>query len=359
MLNGLFDLARPALLMMEPERAHELTLLSLEKGLYPRRQGPDSEVLKQQVMGLDFPNPVGMAAGFDKNGRVPQALRNIGFGFAEVGTVTPLPQPGNLRPRIFRLIRDRAVINRLGFNNEGHQAVLSRLRSHEHQGIVGVNIGVNKDQTDQIADYESGLAAFSQVADYFMVNISSPNTPGLRDLQAPDNLDRLLQRLQKTRGEIYERSGRRPPVAVKLSPDMSVDDLPAIVDVLMSRSVDGICVSNTTLSRYGLRDQVTARESGGLSGRPLFEMSTAMLARVYLLSQGKVPLIGVGGISSGENALDKIKAGASLVQLYTGLIYEGAGLVGRIKSHLETYCLSHKISSISEVTGCDARKWAA
>lgn len=357
MLNGLFDLARPALLMMEPERAHELTLRSLERGLYPRQHGPDARVLRQSVMGLDFPNPIGIAAGFDKNARVPQAIRNIGFGFSEVGTVTPLPQPGNPRPRIFRLIRDRAVINRLGFNNEGHGAALSRLRRLKPTGIVGVNIGANKDQTDMTGDYVKGLEAFSSMAQYFMVNISSPNTPGLRDLQAADKLDRLLTRLQEARGDIFQSSGLRPPMAVKLAPDMAAEELPGIVEVLMSHSVDGICIANTTLSRDGLIDHLTAKESGGLSGQPLFEMSTRMLARVYILTEGKVPLIGVGGISSGRQALDKVKAGASLLQLYTGLVYEGAGLVGRIKSHLENYCLRHNIPSISEVTGCDARNW--
>ena len=309
-------------------------------------------------MGLDFPNPLGIAAGFDKNARVPQAIRNIGFGFSEIGTVTPKAQVGNPTPRIFRLIRDRAVINRLGFNNDGHDAALARLGAKRPGGVLGINIGANKDTDDKIADYVLGLQAFSELADYFMINISSPNTPGLRDLQAPDSLDELLGRVQGTRDEIESQTGDRPPIAVKLAPDVVDEDLPAIIEVLLKREVDAICVSNTTLTRDGLQDKITSGEAGGLSGRPLFDKSTRMLARVYRMTLGDVPLIGVGGIDSPERALDKMKAGASLLQLYTGLIYEGPGLVGRINAHLEGYCQAQGLSSISDVIGVDAEKWA-
>ena len=358
MLNGFFDLARPLLLTIEPERAHEMTLRSLEKGLYPRQSGVDSTLLGQKVMGLDFPNPLGIAAGFDKNARVAQAILNIGFGFSEIGTVTPLAQPGNPGPRIFRLIRDRAVINRLGFNNEGHGAALTRLGRHRPSGILGVNIGANKDQDDKIADYVQGLRVFSQLADYFMINISSPNTPGLRDLQAPETLNELLVRVNIVRDEIFEAAGVRPPMAVKLAPDVADGDLAGIVEVLLNHKVDAICISNTTLIRDAVVDQKTAQEAGGLSGRPLFDISTRMLARVYQLTEGAIPLIGVGGIDSPERALEKMKAGASLIELYTGLIYEGPGLVGRIKAHLEEHCKTHKLSSISDVVGSDVSKWA-
>ena len=286
MLNGFFDLARPLLLTIEPERAHELTLRSLEKGLYPHQKGVDARLLGQTVMGLEFPNPLGIAAGFDKNARVPQAVRNIGFGFSEIGTVTPEAQSGNRGPRIFRLIRDRAVINRLGFNNEGHAAALARLSRARPDGVLGINIGANKDQADKIADYVQGLRVFSGIADYFMINISSPNTPGLRDLQAPEILGELLDRVGAARDEIFGATGARPPMAVKLAPDVAVDDLPGIIDVLMAQNVDAICISNTTLVRDGLVDQVTAREAGGLSGRPLFERSTRMLAQVYQMTDG-------------------------------------------------------------------------
>ena len=371
MLNGFFDLARPLLLTVEPERAHEMTLRSLERGLYPRQSGADPVVLGQKVMGLEFPNPLGIAAGFDKNARVPQAVRNIGFGFSEIGTVTPLAQSGNPSPRIFRLIRDRAVINRLGFNNEGHDAALARLKRGRPDGILGINIGANKDADDKIADYVLGLRRFFEIADYFMINISSPNTPGLRDLQAPETLTELLSRVQAAREEICSNVavaqagdargsvGAAPPMAVKLAPDVAFEDLPGIVDVLIAHKVDAICVSNTTLARDGLSDQVTAGEMGGLSGRPLFERSTQMLARVYQMTEGRIPLIGVGGIDSPERALDKMKAGASLLQLYTGLIYEGPGLVGRIKAHLEDHCKVNRLSSIGDVIGTESAAWAS
>jgi dihydroorotate dehydrogenase len=357
MLNRIFDLAPPLLSLLSPEQAHEATLKSLELGLFPRSP-PDHPSLASRFAGLALPNPIGIAAGFDKDARVADAVLSLGCGFAEVGTVTPRAQLGNPRPRIFRLRRDQAVINRLGFNNAGHQAALERLRwRFSPVGVIGVNIGANKDSEDRIADYVTGLETFNDVASYFTVNISSPNTPGLRDLQAPEALDALLTRLTQTRARLADQGKPRRPIVVKLSPDIAEEDLPAIVARLVAHAVDGIAVSNTTLSRAGLTDPA-AREAGGLSGRPLFHRSTAMLARVHRATGGTIPLIGIGGIDSGATALAKIRAGATLIQLYTGLIYQGPGLIARIKAHLEQAVRSAKASAISDFIGLDAETWA-
>ena len=360
MLKGLMTLARPALLALDPEKAHELTLRSLEQGIFPHG-GQNDHRLEQTVWGLRFKNPLGMAAGFDKNGRVTGPLFKMGFGFCEAGTVTPLPQDGNPRPRVFRLIKDRAVINRLGFNNQGHDALAARLVSRSHEGVLSINIGANKDSADRIEDYCSGLKRFYDVADFFTINISSPNTPGLRDLQAPDELDALLGKLMQVRAQIIDDEEEAPyrPVAVKLAPDIDEETLPAIIERLQAHKVDGIIVSNTTLSRKGLEDQKTAEQSGGLSGRPLFERSTRMLARTFQLTEGAIPLIGVGGIDSGESALAKLQAGASLIELYTGLIYEGPSLLTNIKRALIRHCEENDYSSISQVIGTKADEWAA
>jgi dihydroorotate dehydrogenase len=358
MLSALASLSRPFLLAVGPETAHELTLRALELGLYPRDAGVQDGVLETALWGLRFPNPIGVAAGFDKDARVPDALLGLGCGFTEVGTTTPLPQPGNPAPRVFRLISQRAVINRLGFNNEGHAAALRRLAARPKGGIVGVNIGANKESRDRAHDYVAGLETFYDVASYFTVNISSPNTPGLRDLQAPEALDDLLQRLLAARARKVAAGAPQRPIVVKLAPDLSDDALQATVATLVRHGVDGIAVSNTTLDRTGLSDPI-AKEAGGLSGRPLFHRSTVVLARVYRATEGKVPLIGIGGIDSPETALAKIEAGASLLQLYTGLIYEGPGLIGRIKAHLAKVCRARGLESISELTGTRAAEWAA
>ncbi|MEE9590493.1 MAG: quinone-dependent dihydroorotate dehydrogenase [Hyphomicrobiaceae bacterium] len=360
MLKDVFSLARPMLLALEPERAHEATLKSLEAGFYPKQAGPDPGSLAQDLLGLHFPNPLGIAAGFDKNARVPSQILNLGLGFAEIGTVTPEPQAGNPRPRVFRLIKDRGVINRLGFNNEGHAAALRRLEQREPgSGIVGVNIGANKDATDRIADYVAGLETFYRVASYFTVNVSSPNTPGLRDLQAPAALDDLLARLLAARQRLIDRGQPQRPIIVKLAPDIVDEDLPAITDRLVAHKVEGICVSNTTLARDHLGDPVLAKQAGGLSGRPLFERATRMLARVYELTDGSVTLIGVGGIDSGDTALAKVEAGASLLQLYTGLIFEGPSLVDRIKQRLDKAVAEAGFQNIGELVGRRAKDWVA
>jgi dihydroorotate dehydrogenase len=357
MMSGLASLALPFLHALEPERAHELTLRALEAGIYPR-SAPDDPRLAQTLWGLEFSNPVGIAAGFDKNARVADAILASGIGFAEVGTVTPRPQAGNPRPRVFRLPDDGALINRLGFNNEGHAAVLARLQRRRGRGVVGVNIGANRDSEDREADYVAGLEAFYGVADYFTVNVSSPNTPGLRDLQAPKALDALLARLMDARAERVKGGEPQTPIAVKLSPDIAEDDIAPIVACMVDREVDGVIVSNTTLARPGLTGNRHAGEGGGLSGRPLFHASTRLLAKVYVLTDGRLPLIGVGGIDSGEAALAKIEAGASLIQLYTGLVYQGPGLVTRIKEGLLAGLEQAGAASIGELTGTRARDWA-
>jgi dihydroorotate dehydrogenase len=358
MLEGVYGLARPLLARLEPERAHELTLRALTAGLYPRG-APDDPRLAAEAWGLAFPNPLGTAAGFDKDARVADAILAMGFGCAEVGTLTPRPQDGNPRPRVFRLMADRALINRMGFNNGGHAAALARLAARKAGGLVGVNVGANRDASDRAADYVEGVRCFWDVASYFTVNISSPNTPGLRDLQAPAALDALLARVLAARAEAMAQGRPRRPIVVKLAPDIAEADLAAVVEVLTARGVDGIAVGNTTLARPGLAGAALAGEAGGLSGRPLFQRSTVMLARVFRLTQGRVPLIGIGGIESGTTAIAKIEAGATLLQLYTGLVFEGPGLIARIKRDLVRYAKERSMARIGEATGRRAEEWAA
>lgn len=358
MLSTLYRLARPALFALSPEDAHEATLQALEYGVHPRQLGSDDPVLQQTVFGLDFPNPIGVAAGYDKDARVPDALLSMGCGFAEIGTVTPRPQPGNPKPRIFRLVEDRGLINRLGFNNGGHAAALARLEARKgSKGVVGVNIGANKDSPDRTDDYVTGIDTFTATASYFTVNISSPNTPGLRDLQTPAALDELLSRVMDARQRRVAMGEPKRPIIVKIAPDIAEADISPICERLLAHAVDAIAVSNTTLARDGLKD-VQAKETGGLSGRPLFRRSTNILARIFQETAGKMPLIGIGGIDSGEAALEKIEAGATLLQLYTGLVYSGPGLIGEIKSHLAREVRRRGYSDLGSLRGVNA-KWAA
>jgi dihydroorotate dehydrogenase len=352
-MNALYGLGQALLLAFDPERAHDLAVRSLELGLYPRAAEPDDPRLAQELWGLHFANPIGMAAGFDKDARVFGPLLAMGFGFVEVGTLTPKPQSGNPSPRIFRSAADAAIINRLGFNNEGQAAALTRLKGRR-AGLAGVNIGANKDSQDRAKDYALGVERMSAVADYLTINISSPNTPGLRDLQAPEALADLLARVQEAR----RRLEKRPPLLVKLSPDIEDEALPEVVQVIQAHAVDGIIVSNTTLSRDGLQDRSFAVEAGGLSGGPLFKRATRMLARVYRLTGGTLPLIGVGGISSGEDAIAKIEAGASLVQLYTGLVFEGPRLIGAIKRTLVEAMQKAGAPNITPLIGRRAEAWS-
>ncbi len=334
-MSALFGVARPLLHAMAPERAHDTTLMALKWGLGGHTPPTPDPVLRQRVLGLDFPNPLGLAAGFDKNAEVPDALLNLGFGFVECGTVTPLPQAGNPRPRIFRLPQDRAVINRLGFNNDGLEVVAARLKARWSSGggLVGANLGANKDSQDRTADYVQGLQTLYPYADYFTINVSSPNTPGLRGLQDREALEQLLGALIECRSRLGRDWGRRP-VLLKVAPDLGPGQAEDIAHVAMSLGIDGLIVSNTTVERPDSLRSPARSQRGGLSGAPLFAASTRLLSQFYRLTNGAVPLIGVGGIGDGAEAYAKIRAGASLVQLYTALIYEGPVLVAKILEDL-------------------------
>ena len=345
----LFPLARPLIGLLDPETAHGLTLQALRMGLGPRPRAADPASLAVDVLGLHFENPLGIAAGFDKNGEVPDAMLAMGMGFAEVGTVTPLPQAGNPRPRIFRLPAHRAVINRLGFNNQGHAALKRRLEARRARpGIIGVNIGANKDAADRIADYEAGIRAFEGLASYFTVNISSPNTPGLRALQNRAELETLVARV------LAARKGSTP-VLLKIAPELGPDELADIAEVALAQGLDGLIVSNTTIARGDLVSGVHAQETGGLSGAPLLAMSTAVLADIYRLTGGRLPLVGVGGISNGRDAYLKIRAGASLLQLYSALTYEGPGLIARIKRELAACLEADGFAHLKDAVGADVK----
>jgi len=359
MIDAFQSLARRGLFLLDPEAAHGLSVKALKTGLVPACAAPADPRLTQTVAGLTFANPLGMAAGYDKNAEVPEALLRLGFGFTEIGTVTPKPQAGNDKPRIFRLIEDDAVINRLGFNNEGHQAALTRLRGCSRDAMIGVNIGANKDSADRIADYVAGIRAFYGVARYFTANISSPNTPGLRDLQARESLAALLSAVLAARDEEAAKTGRRLPVFLKIAPDLTEEAMDDIAAEALSHALDGLIVSNTTLSRDGLRDQRQAKESGGLSGKPLFEKSTVVLAKMRQRVGPDLPIIGVGGVSSAETAAEKIRAGANLVQLYSCMVYEGPSLPGRIVRGLSDLCDRDKLSSIADIRGSRTDHWAA
>lgn len=351
-MTSLYRLIRPALRRLPGEAAHELTLRALEFGASrflagTAAQEPDPPVLAQRLWGLDFPNPVGLAAGYDKDARAPGAMHRFGFGFVEVGTVTPHPQPGNPKPRVFRLDEDQAIINRMGFNSGGLDAVVGRLSRHARSGIVGVNLGKNRDTDDAAADYAAGVRKAARVADYLVVNVSSPNTPGLRDLQHREVLGSLLRRLMSAR----EEADSRVPLLVKIAPDLTPEGRRDIVQVALNTGIDGLIVSNTTVERPSDLVGRHAHEAGGLSGRPLLAPSTALLADMYRLTQGRLPLIGVGGIASAADAYGKIRAGASLVQLYTGLVFAGPGLVSEIKSGLASLLARDGFGSIAEAVG--------
>jgi dihydroorotate dehydrogenase len=356
---GLFDrFARPILRAFEPEKAHFLTLQGLKYLPLPHAPGDDSR-LAIRAFGLNFPNPIGLAAGFDKNAQVPGALLRLGFGFIEIGTVTPRPQSGNPRPRIFRLDADGAVINRLGFNNDGEVAVLARLAARAAEaGIIGVNIGANRDSADRAGDYVRLIETFAPVASYVTVNVSSPNTPGLRDLQQAKSLGDLLARVIEARDRVTPRAGPTP-VLVKIAPDLSLGELDDIVGVVRARRADGMIVGNTTTGRPDLQERAKAMEQGGLSGRPLFALSTRMLAETFVRAESAFPLIGVGGIDSPASALQKIRAGASLVQLYTGLIFRGLSLLSQIKRELANALARGRRSSIADFVGADAAAMTA
>lgn len=355
-MSVLDRIGQKLLFTFDPEAAHGLSIAALRCGLPVAGRPPRDERLKVSVCGIDFPNPLGMAAGYDKNAEVPDALLGLGFGFAEVGTVTPLPQAGNPKPRIFRLTADQAVINRLGFNNEGHEAAERRLAARKGRpGIVGVNIGANKDSADRIGDYERGVARFAQYASYLTVNISSPNTPGLRNMQAREQLGELLSRVIAARAA----ASAKPPVFLKIAPDLVEAELEDIAAEVTEKQLDGVIVSNTTISRPTLRSAGVTGEAGGLSGKPLFERSTIVLAKMRKLLGPDRAIIGVGGVDSTDAALEKIRAGADLVQLYTGMIYAGPALPGRILTGMVSFADKERLTSIRALRDISLDKWAS
>lgn len=353
MMKGLWPLVRPVLRALDPERAHDLTLKALA-GMPMRRPKADDPRLAVEAFGLRFANPIGLAAGFDKNGTIAHRVHSLGFGFVEIGTLTPEPQDGNPKPRLFRLPEHGGVINRFGFNNVGHAEARATMR--KGSAMLGVNVGANKDAIDRIGDYVAGIRAFASEADYFAINVSSPNTPGLRDLQRPDALDELLARVIEARDMRIDTHGYRP-VLLKIAPDLTYDELDAIVAVARRRHLDGMIVSNTTVTRPEvIGENIHGKEKGGLSGKPLFALSTRMLAATFLRVERQFPLIGVGGIDGVSTAWTKIEAGATLLQLYSGLVFEGPSLVTTIKAGLVAELRNG--SSLATRVGAAAADWA-
>ncbi len=351
-MPNLYPLIRPLLDWLPPEAARDLTVRALEGGLgrlltAGAARQPDPPILAQRLWGRDFPNPLGLAAGYDKDARVPEAMLRFGFGFVETGTVTPRPQSGNAKPRVFRLDQDKAIVNRMGFNSGGLEALVGRLSRHRGSGIIGVNLGKNRDSTDAISDYEEGIRRTAKLADYLVINISSPNTEGLRDLQRRANLETLLAPLLRAR----EASGSRVPLLVKVAPDLTMTEREDIASVVLAAEIDGLIVSNTTVDRPAGLINRHAQETGGLSGRPLFAASTALLTDMHRLTKGRLPLIGVGGVASARDAYAKIRAGACLVQLYTALVFAGPGLVTEIKKGLAKLLRADGFASIAEAVG--------
>ncbi|MCQ8184151.1 quinone-dependent dihydroorotate dehydrogenase [Parvularcula maris] len=333
-----------ALSLLPPEKAHEATIRLLRSPLAPRPKVVSDAILRTEIAGLDLPNPLGMAAGFDKNAEVPDKLLRLGFGFVEVGAVTPKPQPGNAKPRVFRLRKDEAVINRYGFNNDGLEAIGERLAARAGTpGVVGINLGANKDSSDRAEDYVKGLVALEPHVSFLTVNVSSPNTQGLRDLQGKAALGELLGRVLRARKT-------DKPVFVKVAPDLIDEDKADILDAATEAGISGLIVSNTTLSREGVSGP-DAHQKGGLSGKPLFERSTAVLRDFAVASEGKMPLIGVGGVASAEDALTKIKNGASAVQLYTALVYQGPGLAKTIIEELPDLLRRDGFTNVADAVG--------
>lgn len=381
---SLYTTLRPVLFLLPPEKAHRAAICALQRGLAPRYSSQHAS-LATTVAGLRFTNPVGLAPGFDKNAECFEGAIAAGCGFVEIGTVTPKPQAGNQAPRVFRLTRHEAVINRLGFNNAGMDAAAARLAKfrsgeskrcvafhgepersergvagaarplHEVQSkIIGGNIGKNKESADAVADYTAAMRTLYPHVDYITANISSPNTPGLRALQAAGELKALIEALQTLRAELVAAGSPRRPIFVKIAPDCDDAMLEAIAQTALSTTLDGLIVSNTTLSRDAVAGATHAHEAGGLSGKPLFAPSTEVLRKIYKLTGGQIPLIGVGGIASAEDAYAKIRAGASLVQLYTALVYQGFGLIGRINDGLAELLARDGFVGVSEAVGRDA-----
>lgn len=360
-MSGLYEFTRSALFQLDAERAHRLSILALRTGLIRPQPCPNDAKLEQTLFGLAFKNPVGLAAGYDKNGEVVRPILRLGFAATEVGTLTPEPQSGNPKPRIFRLEQDLAVINRLGFNNDGHAAALTRLGGQDFSqaGIVGINIGANKTSQDFVADYAAGLRNFWEIADYFTANISSPNTPGLRELQAKQALQDMLARLQEQREQLAEKFGYSRPILLKIAPDLDEHQMDDIGHVVNESSLDGLIVSNTTLARPDTLKSDLRGEAGGLSGKPLFQRSTIVLAKMRLRLNSKIPCIGVGGVHDVQSAINKLAAGAALIQLYSGMVYGGPALPGAIVRGLSDHLATKRLSHLSALIGSQTRDWAA
>ncbi len=352
-------IGQDALLAMDPERAHGLTIRALNGGLVAGTGTPDPKELGVRLAGLKLPNPIGMAAGFDKDAKAFSALGQLGFGFCEVGTITPRPQPGNPRPRLFRIRAARAVINRMGFNNEGHDAARARIEATlsraPETAPPGINIGANKDSTDFVADYVAGIERFSDVAAYLAVNISSPNTPGLRGLQGADALNRLLGETLAAR----QRQSRQPPLFLKIAPDMDEHQMDDMARIISRHRLDGLIISNTTISRPMVGGLEHAQQQGGLSGVPLFELSTIQLARMRQRIGADMPIIGVGGIHDADSAIAKMEAGANALQLYTALVYGGLDLLQEIKTGLARAVRARGLEGVSDLSGLKNAHWAA
>lgn len=350
-MSGLYDLAMPALRLLDAEAAHELTLAALKAGLGPRAVWDADSVLRTDLVGLQLPNPIGLAAGFDKDAVAAGAMLRMGLGFVECGTTTPRAQVGNPRPRLFRLIEDRAVINRMGFNNRGHEVFAAGLAARSAGGVVGANVGANKDSTDRSADYVLGLKRLWPLADYFTLNVSSPNTPGLRDLQAKGALEALLGAVAEARAGLSAGPAGNRPIFLKVAPDLESGEVGDIVEVAVAFGIDALIVSNTTIARPAGLASRHRGETGGLSGAPLFEPSTRLLAEFHAAAAGRLALIGVGGVASPEEAYAKIRAGAGAVQLYSALAYQGAGLVTRLISGLASLIRADGFSNVAEAVG--------
>ncbi len=350
---GLANLTRDALLRMDAETAHGATITALRLGLAPQQDHPDAPELATTLCGLNLTNPIGMAAGFDKNAEVPRALALLGFGMVEIGTVTPRPQTGNPKPRLFRIAAADGVINRMGFNNEGHDAAFARLKGLRVPAALGVNIGANKDSEDFVADYVAGVNRFADLADYLTVNISSPNTPGLRNLQADEALTRLLDAVLTARA----KAKTRVPVLLKIAPDLDEPAMDAVARVILATDLDGLIVSNTTISRDPVAGLENSAETGGLSGKPLFALSTQRLAQMRQ-RVGTLPLVGVGGIHSPQSALAKFEAGADTIQFYSAMVFGGLDLLDRIKRGLVASVRAASKKNISELVGTKTEEWA-
>jgi dihydroorotate dehydrogenase len=350
---SIYPSLRPALFMLPPETAHRLAIRALKYGFAPHYSMQHANLVTH-VAGLRFANPVGLAPGFDKNAECFEGALQAGCGFVEIGTVTPKAQAGNPTPRVFRLVQHEAVINRLGFNNQGMDAAAMRLALRSGRGVIGGNIGKNKDSVDAVADYISAMRALYPYVDYITANISSPNTPGLRALQAADELKALIAALQELRTAMVASGAAHRPIFVKIAPDCDEAMLEAIAHTARETGLDGLIVSNTTLARDTVAGAMHANETGGLSGKPLFASSTSVLKKIHQLTAGKIPLIGVGGIASAEDAYAKIRAGASLVQLYTALVYQGFGLIGRINDGLADRLARDGFTTVAQAVGVDA-----